>query len=54
MSKESEKYLKEDTIEENRMLDNLDWVLRFMRNYERKLDDSRKIREFNRFYGILR
>ena len=54
MSRESDKYAKEDSIEENRMLDNLDWVLKFMKNYERKQDDSKKIREWNRFYGILK
>ena len=54
MTRESDKYQKEDQIEENRMLDNLDWVLRFMRNYEKKTEDSRKLREWNRFYGILR
>jgi hypothetical protein len=46
MSKESEKYLREDNIEENKMLDNLDWVLKFMKNYEKKkekLEEYRKI-----------
>ena len=46
MTRESDAYQKADKIEENRMLDNLDWVLKFMKNYEKKkekLEEYRKI-----------
>jgi hypothetical protein len=49
-SQEANNYLKEDDIEEKRMLDNLDWVLRFMRTFEKKKDDFRKRMEFRKQY----
>lgn len=42
--KEEDDYKKQDKIEELRMIDNLAWVLRFMRNYEEKKERLKQFR----------
>ena len=50
MDQEDDNFKNEDHNEEKRMLDNLDWVLKFMRTYEKKKEDFKRRMEFNRNY----
>lgn len=47
---EEDNYKKADEIAEKRMLDNLTWVLRFMRNYEEKKENERQRRIISEHY----